>query len=146
MTEYSKNTNLPITETEYKKRCEQGERAELNILDIMPNIEHIKYKYNYYDFINHKDKYILECKSRNNTKDFYQTTIIPLSKITKFKKSYLLEHNYEFIFIFKFLDGIFYHILDINKEYNVKSIFNRCHIEVPTSELFVIENLVSKYT
>jgi len=86
----------------FRNDLEKGEEAEKVVLPIIRkyfnrSIDKTKEKYCKYDF--EDDIYRYELKSRNNKKDKFETTIIATDKIIKDKK---------LIFLFKFLDGLYY--------------------------------------
>jgi hypothetical protein len=81
------------------------------------NIKKVESRYEKYDFIGLN--YIYELKSRNNNYNTYPTTLIALDKIIKKNKK-------KQIFIFKFLDGIYYIEYDEKKFNNYdKKYFKR---------------------
>jgi hypothetical protein len=86
----------------FKSDYEFGKKQELSILEIInekfkDNIELVKYEYSTYDYKGDKRHY--ELKSRNNTYNKFPTTLIPASKI---------KDNKKIIFLFKFIDGLYY--------------------------------------
>lgn len=67
-----------------------------------------------FDFYN--ENFLVELKARRNDYAKYPTTMVGLNKILKAKR----EHYKKCVFCFKFLDGLYYHIYDANKNYEVK--------------------------
>ena len=72
--------------------------------------------YDEFDFINKKEKIIIELKSRRNTLERYPTTMIGLNKIKKaeIKK----KEGYKVMLFFSFTDGLaYYKFKKINKDW-----------------------------
>lgn len=83
-----------------------GKQSEDEILPILQNYFDIDLKkstdkFATFDF--YSDKYYIELKSRHNTKDKYDSTMIGYNKIKK-----CVDKNKTYIFCFKFTDGLFY--------------------------------------
>jgi hypothetical protein len=98
-----------------------------------------------FDFYN--DEYYFELKSRNVYKNTYQTTIIGLNKIEFAKKTEKFC-----IFLFKFIDGLYFYIYDKDDPENKINIGGRSdrgideykpYFHIPISSLNPIEILKS---
>ena len=87
------------------------------------NIVNTSNSYEYYDFKIYDKKYIIELKSRNIKHNQYKTTIIGYDKFLKFNKFQKNNKDYEFIIIYKYIDGIYFIKLnrDILKYCEVKT-------------------------
>jgi hypothetical protein len=115
-------------------------------LDLLPklqeyfnkDIQHIKTKYSPYDYKDNDTYY--ELKTRNNCLNEYPTTMIGYDKINKDKET---------IFLFKYIDGLYYIKYNKNgfKDYNLK-LFRRTdrggdklkyYIYIPIEDLIKID-------
>ena len=61
-------------------------------------------KYDNFDYTNNNN-ILIELKTRTNTKDKYEDTMINIAKVNKCKK---LSKTNEIYFMFKFTDGVYY--------------------------------------
>lgn len=121
------------------KKGKEAERVVLPIIQKFFNrdIKQSVGKYCKYDFEDNEFKY--ELKSRNNTKDKFDTTLIGADKIVDSK----------IIFLFNFLDGLYY--IEYNEEvFNTfgKSMFCRekreGYNDKPKDYIFIPVNLLKK--
>jgi len=104
-----------------------GMKSEVNVLNTVKNYFSLVYKddniikvnnkYCKYDFKG--DKFVYELKSRNNCRSEYPTTIIPFDKILQSDK---LAKDQGQIFLFNFIDGLYYIIYDkdVFKDFELK--------------------------
>lgn len=85
-----------------------GTQSEVSVLSqlkvIDPSLVKTIRESHPFDFVNGTATAFVELKTRNNTKDRYPTTMIPLSKIKWANENYPAE----FYFAFKFTDGLYY--------------------------------------
>jgi len=97
---------------------EKSEKLNLDILSKHFKCDEMKETVGYhnpYDFIDEKNKVIIELKSRRNTKEQYYDTMIGHNKIlTGFKH---IKNGYKVYLCFQFTNGLFYYQLD-EKTYN----------------------------
>lgn len=78
-------------------------------------------KRGFFDFVIEDAKVLLELKSRNVKKDKYPTTLMPYHKINRFITFNENRSNqYIFIFLFKFLDGLYFFTHKDDYEYDVR--------------------------
>jgi hypothetical protein len=90
----------------YEKDLENSEIAEKRVFNILKRFHSDVIgtdKYSIIDFISHKDKLIFELKSRNCSHNKYPTTLIGYNKL-----QYADTHDYNFIMLFFFNDGLYY--------------------------------------
>lgn len=96
------------------KNIEDGDKFENEIYEDLKkyldgSIQKSKSIFSSFDF--YSEKYLIECKNRENIeKDQYRQTIIPYKKVF-----HALHNRYKekvILFLFKFKDGVFYWILD----------------------------------
>jgi hypothetical protein len=107
-----------------------AKNQEINYYDKIKNyfnIENLKISENKYDkFDYYNNEYLIEMKTRNNTKDKYPTTIITTNKI-----KYGLTQNKQMIFLFLFTDGLYFikYDKDLFNEFEQKNYCSRKRIQ-----------------
>ena len=129
-----------------------GKCSEENILDLIQkyfkdNIRKVKKTTEIYDY--EGDKYIYELKTRTNKYNTYNTTLLGYNKV--------INNNKEQIFLFSFIDGLYYIKYD-EKEFskfetkffvrNKRCDYNdklKLYIYIPIDKLIKIEILEYDY-
>ena len=71
-----------------------------------------------FDLIDVKSKVVVEVKSRTNKKMTYPTTIVGYNKILKGLD--YIDKGYIVLFVFEFIDGIFYYPLETNHNLEIR--------------------------
>ena len=98
---------------DYKAKClvdfNLGESSELSLLPVLKkyfNDDNIirTNRYDTFDYTNNNN-ILIELKTRTNTKDKYEDTMINIAKVNKCKK---LSKTNEIYFMFKFIDGVYF--------------------------------------
>jgi hypothetical protein len=72
------------------------------------------YQYALFDFCN--DEYEVELKSRRCKSNTYPTTMVGYNKLLYAKK----HPNKKYVFAFNFEDGLYYHPIDLEYDYNIQ--------------------------
>ena len=94
-------------------------------------------QYSAFDFYN--EDTMIELKSRRNHYSKYPTTIITENKLIFARKN----PGCNYIFVFAFTDGIYYHKFDENHEYDIRDAQNFADQGKPRRHAFIpIEDLI----
>lgn len=104
------------------KELNNAEKQETYIKPVLEKYFNVKLQkldqFNLFDFVSDDKKLYIEMKTRNCNLEHYNTSIVGKNKLDEASK--LSKHNITVIFIFKFIDGTFYHIYDKDYNYIIK--------------------------
>jgi hypothetical protein len=95
---------------DYQFGTTSEEQTLSTILTLDPTLHRNQDKYSPFDYNNAGNTTFVELKTRNNAKNKYPTTMIPLSKVKIAEKN----PSKTYYFAFKFTDGLYYIQYDKN--------------------------------
>lgn len=104
-------------EIKYKSQIESHIEHHLELTD----------RFHTFDFINEKEKILIELKCRNCFKNNYPTTMIGMNKIEKSKIK--IKDGYKIYYFFNFKDGLFYIEYNNQLKYEIRDGFRYDRIE-----------------
>lgn len=125
-----------------KQEYEYGLKAEIQLKPLLEKFCGVELsgtkQYDTFDFVG--ENITIELKSRKNTKDKYPTTIVGMNKIEA------IEEGEKVIFVFNFLDGLYYWEYQENdfKVINIKrrdrpNTKPKPHLSIPVNCLKMLE-------
>ena len=137
-----------MNKNKFNQDYSNGMKSEISVLKILNEFGFdVKKTAKSHPFDFYNDENYFELKSRNVYKNTYPTTIIGLNKIEFAKKT-----DKVCIFLFKFIDGLYFYIYDkddINNKINIGGRSDRGideykpYFHIPISSLNPIESLKS---